>query len=74
MQDRLVEYVLDLVEVEERVQIDAVLAADEQSRRYVAWLRALIAPLAVLRDQEPHPLPEGLACRTCQTVRAARAS
>jgi anti-sigma-K factor RskA len=74
MQDRLVEYVLDLVEVEERVQIDAVLAADEQSRRYVAWLRALVAPLARLRDQEPYPLPKDLACRTCQCIRAARAS
>jgi anti-sigma-K factor RskA len=74
MQDRLVEYVLDLVEVEERVQIDAWLAADEQSRRYVAWLRALVTPLARLRAQEPHPLPEGLAHRTCQCVQAARAS
>lgn len=74
MQDRLVEYVLDLIEVEERLQIDALLAADEQSRRFVTWLRALISPLARLRDQEPHPLPEGLACRTCQCIRAVRAS
>lgn len=74
MHDRLVEYVLDLVEAEERVHIDAVLAVDEQSRRIVAGLRALFAPLAQLRNQEPHPLPKDLACRTCQRIRDARAS
>lgn len=74
MHDRLVEYALDLIEVEERAQIDTLLARDERARRAVSLVRALVAPLAVLRAREECPLPDGLALRTCQCIRGARVS
>ena len=72
MEARLLDYLLNALEEEDRRGVEAMLAADEEARRLLELLRLALLPLgSSQRHDEP---PEGLAVRTCKLVRDNRRS
>ncbi|MBI3468419.1 MAG: hypothetical protein HY000_35910 [Planctomycetes bacterium] len=70
MRDKLVEYLLGSLEIEETVRVDQALRIDFEMRSQLEVLSLALAPLEALRKDVD--APDGLASRTCQRLRAAR--
>ena len=72
MQEKLVEYLLGALEVEEVSLVQQALQWDVEVSRQLDILRLGLAPLEGDRDHvEP---PPGLAMRTCERIRAVQIS
>jgi len=67
MQDNLVGYLLDALNVEETTLVERLLATDDKVLVQLETLRLALAPLET--DREQVDAPQGLAARTCRKVR-----
>ncbi|MBI3461514.1 MAG: hypothetical protein HY000_00415 [Planctomycetes bacterium] len=72
MRDKLVEYLLGSLEIEETVRVDQALRIDFEIKSQLELLRLALAPLEAFRKEVD--APDGLASRTCQRLRDVRQS
>jgi hypothetical protein len=70
MQEQLLEYVIGVLDGDEATAINEALAADVELQSQLYLLRLALAPLEPLRHEVD--APQGLAVRTCVSVREVR--
>jgi hypothetical protein len=70
MQDKLLEYVIGLLDGEEAASVNEILAGDAGLQSELHLLRLGLAPLEPLRQDVD--APQGLAVRTCVRIREIR--
>ena len=67
MQEKLLEYLIGVLEIEETTALEQALTGDAELQTDLELLRLALAPLASLRRDVD--APEGLAVRTCLRIR-----
>ncbi len=70
MQAKLLGYLLNALEEEERLLVEELLESDEATRQRLELLRLALLPLG--SDSQLDDPPDGLGVRTCELLRKIR--